>query len=188
MRIFGGGQQRYTVKAAGLTIPGAGRARRRNALRPLWPLTFAAGVGLGALALLQQGGIIDSAPAPVVSGQPADLVAAARRMPICGSAKRITCVVDGDTFWIEGEKVRVASIDAPEVNGHCQYERDHARRATERLSAILSAGGIRLVRTGVDRYGRTLALVETNGGEAGAILVREGLAQSWAGRKANWCA
>lgn len=32
---------------------------------------------------------------------------------ICQSAKRITCVVDGDTFWLNGEKVGISNIDAP---------------------------------------------------------------------------
>jgi endonuclease YncB( thermonuclease family) len=25
----------------------------------------------------------------------------------CGSGSRYTCVVDGDTFWVEGEKIRM---------------------------------------------------------------------------------
>jgi len=32
-------------------------------------------------------------------------------LPICGSAKRITCVVDGDTAWFEGVKYRFAESD-----------------------------------------------------------------------------
>lgn len=189
MRILGQRQQRYTLEAAGLAAPKRRRRKSRKVLRPLWAMTLAAGIGLGSLAAFQQGGL-PAFPlffAPAVPNEPARLVAAVRPMPICGGGKRISCVVDGDTFWIDGEKVRIASIDAPEVQGRCQRERDLARRATERLSGILSTGGFQLTRTGVDRYGRTLALVDTGRGEAGAILVREGLAKRWEGRKAEWC-
>ena len=119
--------------------------------------------------------------------QQVTLVGLMRPMPICGGGRRVTCVVDGDTFWIDGEKVRIESIDAPEINGSCQRERELARSATERLSEILGSRNFRLERHGKDKYGRTLALVKTSAGEAGEILVREGLAQRWAGRKAQWC-
>lgn len=119
--------------------------------------------------------------------EPVALVARMRPMPICGAGKRVTCVVDGDTFWINGEKVRIQSIDAPEVRVACPRERELAQQATQRLSEILASQDLRLDRSGTDRYGRTLALVKTGAGEAGEILVREGLAQRWAGRKAQWC-
>ncbi len=33
----------------------------------------------------------------------------------CGSGKRITCVVDGDTMWLRGEKIRMKGYDTPET-------------------------------------------------------------------------
>jgi micrococcal nuclease len=112
----------------------------------------------------------------------------ARAMPICGGGRRIDCVVDGDTFWIDGEKVRVETIDAPEVKGRCASETALAARATRRLAQLLSNRSIELSRNGTDRYGRTLARVRTSGGDVGAVLVGEGLAQRWTGSKAEWCA
>ena len=109
-------------------------------------------------------------------------------MKVCGSGRRVSCVVDGDTFWISGEKIRLEGIDAPEVNGACAHERRLAQRATRRLSEILSDERFSLRRNGKDRYGRTLARIDTPHGEAGAILVREGLARPWRGRKKQWCA
>jgi endonuclease YncB( thermonuclease family) len=35
-------------------------------------------------------------------------------VPICGSGKRITCVVDGDTVWFKGVQDRLDEIDTPE--------------------------------------------------------------------------
>jgi micrococcal nuclease len=115
------------------------------------------------------------------------LVALAPPVPICGNGRRISCVVDGDTFWLAGEKVRLEGIDAPEINGACAYERELAQKATRRLSEILSAERLELHRNGRDRYQRTLARVDTPRGEAGDILIREGLARPWKGRKEQWC-
>ena len=47
------------------------------------------------------------------SGPVADKVTAV--LSICGSARRFSCVVDGDTFWLGRQKVRIADIDAPEL-------------------------------------------------------------------------
>ena len=32
----------------------------------------------------------------------------------CGSGPRNTCVVDGDTIWMDGEKIRMMGYDTPE--------------------------------------------------------------------------
>ena len=98
-------------------------------------------------------------------------------------AIRHTCVVDGDTVWIEGEKIRLAGIDAPEINGRCEYERNLARQARDRLVSLLNSRTIVIERTGTDRYGRTLAYVSG----AGEVLVQEGLAKRWRGRREPWC-
>ena len=42
---------------------------------------------------------------------------AAAAFALCTQAPRSTCVVDGDTFWLEGKKVRLADINAPETTG-----------------------------------------------------------------------
>jgi len=53
------------------------------------------------------------------------------------------CVVDGDTFWMEGVKIRVADIDAPETHPpHCPYEADLGDRATVRLHNLLNLGPV----------------------------------------------
>lgn len=165
MRPF---RRKYRRRPAGprLTVP--------------WIVTAAADIGLW-LAHADRGGT-PAPPAP----EP-QFHAFAQRMPICGGGRRISCVVDGDTFWVEREKVRRAGIDAPEVQGACASERRLAERATNRLSEILSQASFHLARTGVDRHGRTLARVETAFGEAGEILVREGLARPWRGHRENWC-
>lgn len=113
--------------------------------------------------------------------------AGARAMPICGDGRRVNCVVDGDTIWIDREKIRLETIDAPEVHGQCDYETDLAAAATQRLSALLSQRDMSIRRSGRDVYGRTLARVSIAGGEVGEALAQEGLARRWSGHRKPWC-
>ncbi|MBX9664889.1 thermonuclease family protein [Novosphingobium sp.] len=109
----------------------------------------------------------------------------------CEGAARITCVVDGDTFWYRGLKIRIADINAPEL-GHpsCAYEAQLAETATRRLTDLLNAGPFTLAVEGreTDRYGRALRVVLRGGRSLGEVLQREGLAEHWHGRRGDWCA
>lgn len=107
--------------------------------------------------------------------------------PICDEGRRVTCVVDGDTFWHNRVKYRVADIDAPEVSKpKCAAEARQGRAATYRLAALLSAGNFELQGQGVDRYGRTLARVTRSGRSIGGQLVSDGFARRWGDRR-GWC-
>ena len=109
---------------------------------------------------------------------------------VCGAGPRVTCVVDGDTFWFRGQKIRLADINTPEVSQpHCPQEEDLGQRATRRLVDLLNQGPFTLEIRGreTDRYGRLLR-VATRGGESlGSVLVAEGLAEHWQGRRGSWC-
>lgn len=109
----------------------------------------------------------------------------------CEGSARVTCVVDGDTFWYRGLKIRIADINAPEL-GHpsCAYEARLAETATRRLTDLLNAGPFTLAveRRETDRYGRALRVVMRGGRSLGEVLEREGLAEHWRGRRGDWCA
>lgn len=98
-------------------------------------------------------------------------------------------VIDGDTLEVAGEVVRIANIDTPEMppKAQCAREASGARQATARLEHLARQGGLSLERTGVDRYGRTLAYVEVRGADVGQTLIRSGLARPWEGRRRSWC-
>lgn len=102
-------------------------------------------------------------------------------------------VIDGDTFRYAGETIRIADIDTPETHPpRCPREAELGTRATRRLDQLLGEGGFELRpnpegRTR-DRYGRRLMIVERRGRSLGAILVAEGLARPWTGRRMAWCA
>ena len=99
-------------------------------------------------------------------------------------------IVDGDTFRLAGEKIRIADIDTPEVNGRCAYERELATQATARMEELLHAGPFEMhaVERHEDRYGRKLRVVTRGGASLGDQLVAEGLARTWTGRREPWCA
>jgi len=112
-------------------------------------------------------------------------------MPLCKGWPRVNCVIDGDTIWYQGEKIRIADINAPETHDpQCTYEADLGRRATNRMIALLNAGPFEIVTTGdrdEDVYHRKLRLIERNGHSLGMTLVDEGLAERWQGYRRNWC-
>jgi endonuclease YncB( thermonuclease family) len=102
----------------------------------------------------------------------------------------VNCVVDGDTAWINGVKVRVADIDAPETHPpRCPQEADLGDRATKRLAELMNASPFELqsVDRDEDRYGRKLRILVRNGQSLGGQLVSEGLARTWDGRRRPWC-
>lgn len=100
-------------------------------------------------------------------------------------------VWDGDSLRLgmtqEAEAIRIFNIDAPEIEGECAYESDLAQRSKHRLAELLQGQRVEIRRQGTDRYGRTLASVSVNGSDAGDILVSEGLARTWRGRREPWC-
>ncbi|MBC2666772.1 thermonuclease family protein [Novosphingobium flavum] len=109
---------------------------------------------------------------------------------LCPEGPRTTCVVDGDTFWLAGEKIRIADINAPETHGaRCPAEQARGDAATRRLIALLNAGPFELApyARDRDRYGRLLRVVLRGGQSVGAKLVSEGLAEPWRGRRSSWC-
>jgi len=101
-------------------------------------------------------------------------------------------VIDGDTFRLDGVTIRIADIDTPEVDGRCDAERAVAASATRRLEALLGEGAFSLEAGGdgrdEDRYGRKLRIVTRGGRSLGDVLVEEGLARPWTGRRLPWCA
>lgn len=167
-----------------------GRRRARSGRSP-------AALGyLVAVLLLAAAGIVVErldlpapmdAPAPPV-GWPDDASAPVgdRGVPIGAASVR---VVDGDTLDVSGERVRLANIDAPEMppKSKCAAEADGALAATARLETLVSGGGLTLERTGVDRYGRTLAHVYAGEADIGRSLIAAGLVRPWEGRRRSWC-
>lgn len=102
--------------------------------------------------------------------------------------QRITCVVDGDTLWYRGTKIRLLDIDAPEIEGRCATERRLAQAPTLELRRLLNTGLIRIAYAGQDRYGRHLARLWIQDGEVGPRMIAAGLAEPFRRRGPSpWC-
>lgn len=149
------------------------------------------GLGWAALPL-----VLGDAPARSAIDTPVALLdrpaaVAGVRFGFCHSGGGANCVVDGDTFWMGGTKIRIADIDTPETHpARCAREAELGAAATRRLHALLNAGAVSLEAAGrdADRYGRKLRLVSVDGRGVGDTLVAEGLARRYAGGyREGWC-
>jgi micrococcal nuclease len=155
--------------------------RRESALPNLWVLLFAAVVGTAGYYGFSHNGT--ALPRSDMK---------AERFGTCGYLSRDNCVIDGDTFVITGEKIRVADIDAPETGGaQCASEATLGARASARLRELLNEGAFELrsyESRDTDRYGRKLRVVVRDGKSLGDTLIAEGLARRWSGKRMPWCA
>jgi endonuclease YncB( thermonuclease family) len=168
------------------------KARRRETLRTIGYFVAASLIGVGVgIASFGLPGLSGAQDGGAVSFSAPALAAPMRTFSFCHTGGGINCVVDGDTIWMDGVKIRVADIDAPETHPpRCQYEADLGSRATRRLLELVNAGPITAEPSGYreeDRYGRKLRVLMRGGQSLGSILVSEGLARPWDGRRHPWC-
>ena len=150
---------------------------------------------LRGLALLVAGGLLVGILAGVLGiywpfGSASAEARTTHSFAVCGMVRR-TCVVDGDTIWLEGLKIRIADIDTPEISQpRCDYEYDLGIKARDRLVVLLNQGEFSAVPIGnrdEDQYGRKLRVLIRDGRSIGDQLVAEGLARTWSGRRDPWC-
>jgi endonuclease YncB( thermonuclease family) len=109
-------------------------------------------------------------------------------------------VVDGDTLKVQAKiwlgqtvevDVRLAGIDAPELHGACDREREAALAAKDELAALTSGGKVRLTDIRRDKFGgRVIAHVGGEGAEdLSAALVARHFARAYGGgKRGGWCA
>ncbi|HZU51535.1 MAG TPA: thermonuclease family protein [Sphingomicrobium sp.] len=96
-------------------------------------------------------------------------------------------VIDGDTFEMGGQRIRVAGIDAPETHPpRCMDEAWLGLAATEKLKQLLSSGNVTISGSGHDQYGRDLRQVSVDGVDVAQTMIAAGLASSYSGGKRQW--
>jgi endonuclease YncB( thermonuclease family) len=160
-----------------------GRRRARFGMAMLWAAAFLAVAAAGSLALPHIGPILPAPTAPAP-----DIVFVT--LGLCQGGRGSDCVIDGDTFRLDGQSIRIADIDTPETRDfQCAGEKDLGDRATRRLHELLNAGPFELLtyERDEDRYGRKLRIIGRNGQSLGQVLVAEGLARTWDGARHSWC-
>lgn len=93
---------------------------------------------------------------------------------------KVIAVIDGDTvrvFHEKNEKVRLASIDAPEM------KQPYGQASKKALSRMIYGKMIELERHDVDQYGRTVATLWLNQQDINLEMVAQG--HAWVYRRYN---
>ncbi len=115
-----------------------------------------------------------------VSDSPSSEAAAptteAGRRYACGSVT----VVDGDTLRCDHRRVRLASIDAPEMQGHCRAGRvctpGDPIASTKHLKQLVAGGPVSCREVDIDAYGRSVAFCTAKGKDLSCGQVKAGVA------------
>jgi len=88
-------------------------------------------------------------------------------------------IIDGDTVWFEGRKIRIWGIDAPEMG------QQQGRAAKDELARLMTFRKMLVIPKDMDRYGRIVAQIHCGRGDIGQIMVANGYAVGWGGKYAR---
>ena len=141
-----------------------------------------------------------SIPSRSPDAAPARVTSASESLPLRQVVPvDILRVIDGDTvevrahIWLDQTivtRVRLKSIDAPELRAGCPLELAKAEAARAKLAAMLGEGPAFLTGLARDKYGgRVLGQLVTGSGEdASAHMLGSGHARAYGGSKrTGWC-
>lgn len=115
----------------------------------------------------------------VVDARPTGQIEGSRRAAL-GDGASFTCsspkVTDGDTIRCGDIRVRLASIDAPEMPGHCRQGRDCTSgdpfSSKANLERLVREGVVVCRQTDTDRYGRAVAFCTAGGRDLSCAQVQ----------------
>lgn len=148
-----------------------------------------------AYLALTLAGLCFAAVAIAIRGGAFENVVPVSNLEICGTRQPNTndktCVVDGDTLWLDGVNIILKDFDTPKPRTNiCGgfTEIDLARAATDRLLELLNNNPWSIETFGMDETGtRRLATIQIAGEDVGNIPIREGLARRWPDGDEFWC-
>ena len=93
------------------------------------------------------------------------------------SSTIIKSCYDGDTCTaVDGEKIRLACIDTPEINGK-NANKIPAEEARDFLNQLVANKKVSIKRITKDRYGRTVAEIYKDGTNIQELIVKKGYGQ-----------
>ncbi|NRP19223.1 hypothetical protein LPJGGPFB_02477 [Ensifer adhaerens] len=101
---------------------------------------------------------------------------------VTGELSGVASASDGDSLRLDGRRIRLEGIDAPEIGQTCNRqgaEWDCGADARQRLRTMVSSGTTVCRLHGRDKYGRDLGTCETNGRDIGRQMVATGYAVSY---------
>lgn len=101
---------------------------------------------------------------------------------VTGEISGMATASDGDSLRLDGRRIRLEGIDAPEIGQTCGRDGaqwDCGTDARQRLRAMVSGGTTACRLHGRDKYGRELGTCETKGQDIGREMVANGYAVSY---------
>lgn len=108
---------------------------------------------------------------------------------LCEALPHITCVWSGNSFYLRGQLIRLADIDAPErYTSACPAASNLSWLSARRLRDLLNAGPFDLKP--VDQAsadGEQRRLVTRDGKSLGMELVAAGMARTVSEKQQDWC-
>lgn len=105
--------------------------------------------------------------------------------PVAAGAQVISgtaSAVDGDSLVVDGQKVRLFGIDAPEYTQTCKRGDetwDCGRAAKEKLSALVAGTIVECRRVSVDSYGRAVSTCMAGPEDLNRTMVEQGWAVAY---------
>jgi endonuclease YncB( thermonuclease family) len=91
-------------------------------------------------------------------------------------------VIDGDSLEIQGKRIRLLGIDAPEATQSCDSEGQKwpcGQASAERLRGLIGDDAVTCDGSEVDRYGRLLAVCRLAGVDLNQAMVADGWATAF---------
>jgi endonuclease YncB( thermonuclease family) len=166
------------------TVAELRRAEVRAREREMWG-------GVAGVALFGMAIAVLTVAAGILTSFKLDQKTAAQeaRFGQCYSADGGNCVVNGDTIYIGGEKVGIAGIEAPKIQGYrCEAERNRGIDAATRLADLLNGGNVTVSKSFADQSGRAVRHVLVNSQDVAGTMIDAGLARAVGSQDPDWCA
>ena len=105
----------------------------------------------------------------------------------CYDAQGSNCVLDGDTIYVEGQKIEIAGLKAPKIQGaQCDEERTRGIDAAVRLASLLNSGKVSVGPSIREPDGQLRQKVEIGGNDVASAMIGAGVARDY-GNTNGWC-